>query len=403
MRLWFNLTHKTSRKLDFVDFLFVCIASLSILSLVFMIGEISLSDKEARNFFDSQRLFFEFIRWVANTFGQTDYIVKTPILILHFLNLMLLYGICRHTLKHKRDSIIAILIYILLPAVNFSSLLLVESNWIIFITLFIGYITARYNKPPLFLLLFFSFFSPGTLIITLGIALYMLRNKKIKTFLFCSVCIIVNYILYDLDIGGKPQGYILETLGQMAMLYSPLLFVYYVYTIYWGIVQKNNILAYIAGTSIVFCILLSLRQNINFYILIPQSLVGIPILTLCFLNDLRSHLPDFRAKHYMFSSIILLFLLLETLLFFGNKITYFFSQKPNFASSYYFNKEIAKQIKDFNISSIYTQQESLRAPLRFYGINPDKRYHLISTRNKKSDINVSYNGVSIVRYNLKKN
>ncbi|MCE3039744.1 hypothetical protein [Helicobacter anatolicus] len=400
IRLWFNLTHQTSRKLDFIDILFIFIAGCSVLLFIFMINELSLSEKEVKNFFNNSSLLFVCSRWLTQYFSQTDLIAKTPLLVLHFFNLMLLYGICRHILKHKSDSLVAIFIYILLPGVNFATLFLIESNQIIFTTLAVGYIITRYKKIPIILLLILSLFSAGTIIVVLGIAVFALRNKHYKTFLFCLLCAGINYFIYDLDINGKPQGYILDTLGQMAMLYSPLLFIYYAYSIYWGIIHKNSPLAYIAGSSIIFCILLSLRQDINFYTLIPQSLIGIPILIQCFFNDLRTHLPQFRTKHYILSSLIIIFLFCETSLFLGNKITYLFSQKPNFASNYYFTKEIAQQLKDMHITAIKTNS-SLAMQLEFYGIYKSHTPELLPTKTNNSDITIIYNGRAIKKYNIK--
>ncbi|SQH71689.1 hypothetical protein [Helicobacter mustelae] len=405
LRLWFHLTHQTSRRLDIMDILFVCIACSWLFLLLFMVGEISLSQKEAWNFFFNEDPFFTAFRAIFHALAFLrlggDYTLKIPLLFLNICNLFLLYGICRHTLRHKCDSLIAILICITLPAVNFSALLLVESGWVLFLSLLICYFLTRYKQVPLFLLFFLALLSSGVLILSLGIALFMLKTKHYKTAIFCLACAILNYCLYDFGIDGIPRGYFLDTLGQLALLYSPLLFVYYVYSIYWGIVHKQSLLAYIAGTSLVFCILLSLRQNIDFYTLAPQSLVGIPVMVQCFLNDLRTHLPQFRTKHYIISSILLFALFLQTAMIFGNKITYFFSDKPNFAANYYFSKEIARALKDYGITAIKAPK-SLTLPLQFYGIQKGGDFILEPTKSKKADIQIRYNHTAIVRFNLEK-
>ncbi|WP_104697983.1 MULTISPECIES: hypothetical protein [unclassified Helicobacter] len=403
IRLWFVLSQRTSRKLDLVDFFFVLISILSIALLAFMISEISISDKEARNLFYNKHIFFGFLNFLNSYFEQSDYIVKAPLLILHFFNLMLLYGICRHTLKHKSHSLICILIYTALPGVNLSALLLFESSWIIFFTFLVGYIYTRYKKTPWFLLFVLSFSIPDVIILFLGIAVFMLKNKNFKGFAFSLLCLGLNICISNFNISGRPQAYFLETLAQIAVLYSPLLFIYYVYSIYWGIIHKNNPLSYIAGTGIVFCIILSLRQNINFYTLVPQSLIALPIMAQCFLNDLKIRLPQFRKQHYFSASIVILFLILQTGFIFGNKVTYFFSNKPNFASSYYFAKEIATQLKRLDITAIRTQSISLRLQLRYYGIKDNQNLLLISTKDKKSaDIIVSYNNTPIYLFKIQK-
>lgn len=403
IRIWFALSQKTSRKLDLIDLFFFLISFFSIALLAFMIGEISISDKEARNLFYSDHIFFNFLNFLNSHFQQNDYAIKIPLLVLHFFNLMLLYGICRHTLKHKSYSLICILIYIALPGVNLSALLLFESSWIIFFTFLVGYIYVRYKKIPWVLLFILSFLISGIIILFLGIAVFLLKNKNFKGFAFCLLCLVLNVYISHFNIGGRPQTYFLETLAQIAVLYSPLLFIYYAYSIYWGMIHKNNLLCYIAGTSVVFCILLSLRQNINFYTLVPQSLIALPIMVQCFLNDLKVRLPQFRKRHYFFASIVILFLILQIGFIFGNKVTYFFSNKPNFASSYYFAKEIATQLKRLDITAIHTQSISLRLQLSFYGIKDNRGLALIPTKDKRhADIIVSYNNTPIYLFKIQK-
>lgn len=403
VRLWINLSHKTSRKLDIIDLFFILIVIFSSGIIIIMFHELSLSEKELNNLFHNNHFFFGFLRILVEFFGKNDFILKLPLLILHIFNLMLLYGICRHTLKNKSHSLICIMVYILLPGVNLSVILLIECSWIIFLTFFIGYIYTRYKKIPILLLAILSIATAGATILLVAIAIFSLKNKQNKIFVYCIICLAVNWYLYDFDIGGKPQTYFLETLAQIAILYSPILFIYYAYSIYWSLRHQNTILPYIAATSIVCCIILSLRQNINFYILIPQSLVALPIMIQCFINDLRIRLPQFRKNHFIFASLILFFLILQTSIIFGNKITYFFSNKPNFASNYYFAKEIATELKKLNINAIHITSSSLRKQLAFYGIRDNKNLVLLPSKSlKKSDIIISYNNTPIYLFQIYK-
>ena len=401
-RLYRSRTQKTSRKLDIIDLFFCLIAALSLGVLAFMIGELSLSDREVKNFFNDPHLFFSLMRYLAESFGQNDFTLKLPLLFLHFLNLNLLYGISRHMLRHKSDSLICVLIYALLPGVNLGALFLVESSWITFFSLLVGYIYVRYKTLPLLLLSLLALLSSGAMVLLLGIGIFTLKHQRIKTFLLCMVGAGLNFYLFDFDVGGRPETYFLGTLGRIAMLYSPLLFLYYAYSIYWGLRQKDNLLAYISATSIAFCIILSLRQNINFYILIPQSLLALPVMLQCFLTDLRVRLPQFRKGHYIFAGLVLVLLLAQSGILLGNKITYLFSPKPNFASSYYFAKEIASELKARRITAIHTPSTALRTQLRFYGIGDSKTLSLLPTYpSKKADISIAYNGRIISSFSIK--
>lgn len=388
-KLWIYLSKKTSRKFDSIDALFGVIILGIYTFLIFMIEETSISEREAKNFFENPDFLYVFARWICSIFGQNDLALKSPMLALHFINLSLLYGICRRIFRKKQDSLYVILIYGLLPGANFSALIFSQSAWIASFSLFVGYIYTRYKKFPLVLIALVSMLDSGAFVLLLGAGGFFIIRKDLKTALTCLICLGINLYLYGLDIGGRPQAYFLETLGQIAMLYSPILFIYYIYSIYWGL-RKGSFLSYIAASSILCCFLLSFRQNIDFYTLIPQSLIGLPVMAQCFLNDLRMHLKPFRKPYYFFASCALLALVLQSSITFGNKLTYIFSSRPNFASSYYFSKEIANALKSRGITAI-SAPANLQYQLRFYGIPKSPHFFLTPVKkNSKADITISY-------------
>lgn len=399
--LWVRLSKETSRKFDFLDVCFFLMALVSCTFLVFMIQETSISEREARNFFENPHIIYVFSRWLCSIFGQNDLTLKFPMLVLHFINLSLLYGICRRRFQKKYDSLYAVLIYILLPGANFSALFFSQSAWIVSFTLFVGYIYTRYQKLPLILIALVGLLDSGAFVLLLGACSFFISRKDLKNTLICVLCILINLYFYNPDIGGRPQTYFLETLGRIAMLYSPPLFVYYTYSIYWGF-RKKDFLSYIAATSLLYCFLLSFRQNIDFYTLVPQSLIGLPVMLECFLNSLRSRLQSFRKVHYFFAASALFILILETSAIFGNKLTYMFSSRPNFASNYYFSKEIAHSLKENGITAI-SAPANLQYQLRFYGIPRSPHFTLLPIRDKSNaDIIISYSNREIHRFKILK-
>lgn len=389
----------THQKYDYTNLLFLLITLLAFLFLYAMIHELSISEKEARNFFENQGIFFYFIRWISGVFGQNDYVLKIPVLILHFVNLWILYAICRRTFKKKKDSLYVVVIYLLLPGANINALLFSQGVWISTLTLIIGYLYTRFHHFPPLALLILSLLDSGAILILTGIAIHSLINKDYKLIITCSLCILINYYIHPFDISGRPQAYFLQTLGQISMLYSPILFVYYMYSIYWGI-KRIKALAYIGSSSIFSCFLLSLRQDIDLYTLMPQSLIALPIMIECFFSQMRTRLPCFRKPYYLFASLSLLLLFIQTSIIFGNKFTYFFSQNPNFASNYYFTKELIEALKQKGIQSI-TPPLNMKYQFRFYNIPENPHLKLIQvTKHAKSDIHISYNKKEILYYRI---
>ncbi|PAF49538.1 hypothetical protein BKH41_02425 [Helicobacter sp. 12S02232-10] len=402
LRFWLERHSQTKRAFDIVDIFFLVIAFCSVCLQFLMISQMSVSYKEAYGFFYEKNFVFDLVRLSTGIFGQNDYALRGPFVVIHFLNMLLVYAISRNYLKKPTDSLFAVLVYAMLPGINFSAVLLVKSGLIIFVSLLICYINIRYKKIP-YILLFVSIFTDSSSsVLFLAVTFYAIKNKMPKTIIYCLCGFAINMHLFDLDIRGRPQGHFLDILGEMAMLFSPFLFVYYNYTLYWAITKhQNNLMTYISVTSLMFALLLSIRQNIDSEIFVPMSVVGLPVMIKSFFNDMRIRLPRFRTRYKMRFFLVFAVLLLETLFLFGNKWSYFFSAKDNFASSYYVVKELANALKKYGINAIYTKDERLALRLQFYGINKGKELRLIKIPNgAKGDIGIEYMGRNIRSYNI---
>jgi hypothetical protein len=45
--------------------------------------------------------------------------------------------------------------------------------------------------------------------------------------------------MYSFDTGGKPKGYFLDALGVYAAIFSPLLFLYFIYSMYRILIKEE--------------------------------------------------------------------------------------------------------------------------------------------------------------------
>ena len=96
-------------------------------------------------------------------------------------------------------------------------------------------------------------------------------------------------------------------------------------------------------------------------------------------------------------------LLVETILLFGNKITYLFSPKPNFAYSYYVAKDLANELKKRDIQALKIADSNLAMRLRFYDISVGNNACLYQDKPKglrSEKIAISYLGVPVATYFL---
>lgn len=378
---------------------FFAILLLDCFFLLLMSSEISISYREALSFF-SQDNFAGFIAHISTQwFGQNDIALRLPFLLAHLANLCFVFGICNHYLKKPIDSLLCVGIFALLPGINVIAILVSKSVFVLFFALLLCYLHIKRFNAIFFPLCFLaSFLDYSFSIIFLALLLYAFRHKHNHTLIFSLVCFGINMYFFNPQINGIPSGHFLDTIGLLALLYSPVLFVYYVYTLYHRISKKEHtLILYIGATSILFTLLLSLRQEIDLHTFLPLSAVGLPVMIKVFMHDLRIRLKDFRRSYVRRFYILLLPLLFEFFFLAGNKIIFLFD-KHHFLDNVYYAKEIAKELKARDIYALQTNPR-LQEQLRFYGIKNSPSLQLIPQNG--GEIKVRYLGVKVREYALK--
>lgn len=367
--------------------------------LLFMSSEISISYREALSYF-SQNSFAGGIANISTRwFGANDIALRLPFLFAHLGSLSLLFGICNHYLKKPIDSLLCVGIFALLPGINVIAILVSKSVFVLFFAFLLCYLHIKRFNAIFFPLCFVaSFLDYSFSIIFLALLLYAFRHKHNHTLLFSLVCFGINMYFFKPQINGVPSGHFLDTIGLLALLYSPILFVYYVYTLYHRITKKEHtLILYIGATSILFTLLLSLRQEIDLHTFLPLSAVGLPVMIKVFMHDLRIRLKNFRHAYVRRFYILLLPLLFEFSLLAGNKVIFLFD-KHHFLDNVYYAKEIAKELKERDIYALQTSPR-LQEQLRFYGIKNSPSLQLFAQ--KGGEIKVKYLGVIVREYALK--
>lgn len=366
--------------------LFCLILGINVGMLLFACGDLSIHHREAAGVFYSQDLLFVVVRFFLDTFGWNDYVLRLPLILLHIGNMFLMYRISRLYLKKPRDSLIVVLVYALLPGVMLSALLVLKSGFIIFVSLLCCYYQMRFKRMP-YVMMFVAVFLDGSFaVLFFALFFYTLRNKNTLGMFITLVFFAFNMYIFGFDVSGSPRNYFLQNLGKMALYFSPLLLVYYFYTIVNALKKQNNILVDIGATSMFFVMLLSLRQDVDLESLFPMSVVALPVAIRHFFADMRVRLPNFRAVYVRRFVVIFALLCMQSLVLYGNKVLYLFGVQNHFASSYYISKDVANVLQSRGIESIKVSDSRLELALRFYGIKSEKNPYLLPI----TDLNESY-------------
>lgn len=383
------------------DFLFCILLFFNILFLIFFTTEISIYYKELQNLMLNEsieakiaNLSIKLLQWV-----NKDIALRIPFILIHGINCILLYLISNIVLKNEGDKLLSVVIFMLIPGVGLEALLVSKATLITFLTLMIVYISLRHNKIEYFSFILLMFLGPSASIVILSLFFYSLMHKQIKNVIFAIICFAINMYIFS-PIRGVPNAYFLDTVGLFAILFSPVLFVYYCYGIYFNVFKsKPNLLALIPFVGLIFILILSVRQEIKFELFMPPIVIGVPLVVLKLQSDIRMRLSYFNKIYRFRFYTIFIFLLIENIILFGNKITYLFNPQLNFAASFYGAKEIANLLKQKGIKEVHTTDKNLQDKLNFYGIKDSSKFNLIPAY--QGELKIIYMNRIIGSYDIK--
>ena len=379
------------------NWIFILLLTFHTVVLLYLTNEFSISYKEADIFFNGDiSLLTLLTNFSTHIFGQNDFALRIPFILSYIGSAILLYIMTKDFFKTEFQRLISVAIFMLLPGINSAALLVNESIIVVFLTLL--YLTIyKYKKRHCYvLLILFLFIDNSFSILFLGLFFYSLAKKDNKLLVVSLVLFGMSMSYFGFDVTGKPKSYLLDTFAIYASIFSPILFLYFFYTIYRiGIKQEKEIVWYISATALGLSLIFSLRQHIKIEDFAPFVVIAIPLMVKLFSHSLNVRLKEFRKWHNYLLRLTIGILILSFLTLVFNKYIYVFLEKSNrhFTYRYHIAKELSNELKKRGIHAIYTSDSKLALRLKFYGIESSKKYYL-STRL----INNNYKVIDIVYF-----
>lgn len=378
------------------------------IALVFVSNTLSISYKESLNVFENNSL----LTLITNTslflFGQNDFALRFPFIIFYILSVILIHENTKNYFKHESDRFTSTLIFMFLPGVLSASLLVNSAIIVTFLTLLYIYLYQKTKEHNYMLLLIFLFVDNSFSIFFLALFLYSLSKKSQDKILYLTaVLFILSMLIYGFDSTGKPKGFLVDTFAIYASIFSPLLFLYFFYSIYRvGIKFERSLVWYISTTALIFSIVFSFRQHIYIEDYAPYVIISVPLMVKLFFHTLRIRLKQFRKRHHFFSILVLIMLTLNVLLTLYNKPIYLFLDNPkkHFAYKYHIAKELASFLKSNNIDEVYSDDKKMIQRLKFYNIKKGDKYFisLHEFENYNTHIVIKYHGKIVADIYIRK-
>jgi hypothetical protein len=350
-----------------------------LLSLFYSANSMSISYGEALNVFKNTSLLTILTNSSIYIFGQNDIALRLPFILFYLLCLLLMFYLSKDFFKKQSDRYISLSIFMILPGLISASLLVNSAIVVTFLVLLYVLYYQKLKKHSYALLVLFLFVDNSFAILYLALFFFSLRHKDKKLLIISLVLFVISMSIYGFDSSGKPRGFLVDTFAIYATIFSPLLFIYFFYTVYRsGIKRERGLIWYIATTSLIFSFILSFRQRINIEDYAPYVVIFLPYMVRTFLHTIRVRLPQFRNKYYIISSLVLIVLFTNLFFTIVNKPLYMLVEDPkkHFIYKYDYAKQLALNLKENNINNIYTDDEKLSLRLKFYNINSGDEFYL---------------------------
>ena len=377
-------------------YILLLLLGVDALILFFQTSEISISTAEAELLYGSFS-FLQFITKVSlSIFGQNDFGLRFVMILLHLFSTLLLYKISKNYIHLKRNRLWLVLLFIMLPGVVSSAIVVNDAGIIIFGLFLYIYVSQSYSeKYSLAFLLFLALLNHGFVYLFLGLVIYAIIHRKKHQLYFNLFYLSINIYLYGLDLNGFPRGHFLDTIGVYSAILTPIVFIYIVYTLYRRfLAKKMDQVWYIAVTALLYSLVVSFRQQVSLEYFAPYLIVALPLAAQTFISSYRVRLRIYRKRYKLIFTLAFLFLFINFITVLFNKELYLVLDNPkkHFAYKMHVAKELATVLKKREIHCVSTNKD-LAIRLKFYGISQCDTYHLkeLPLKDiKNSDVTISY-------------
>jgi hypothetical protein len=283
----------------------------------------------------------------------------------------------------------------LIPGMIISSIVIDKAVYLIFLTLLFIFLYEKIRILTYILLLTYVFFDKSLIFLYLGLVFYSMYKKDTKFLIFNLILLSINANYFEYQIHGKPKGYFIDVFGVYFLVFSPFIFLYFLYAMYKNLFCKKDIVFFISAIAFFVSIFLSFRQKIKIDDFGPYTLIFVLNMTKIFLKSYKVRLPKFRIFYKMLFIFLFSSLIIFDIALFLNKYT----PAKKLSYSFYFIKPLVKILKYKNINHISSNNKKLFKILEFYGISSGNKYYV---HYKKNSVSIFHNKKLILKINVSK-
>ncbi len=374
--------------------LFAALLGIDFLLLVLQIRGLSIGYHEAQIVYGDTSALRLLLDLSFSLFGRGDYSLRLPMIALHLVSVLFLYAIARYYVTRENDRLWIVLIYVLLPGVISSALVVDNAGLMIAVLFAFVYGYLRYGSYALVFFPLLLWIDPAFAYLFFAFTLYALYRQEYLSAAAGTLFLFLSLYLFGIRVGGAPESRFLDLIGVYSAIFSPIVFVYLFYVLHRRLITKEwDLIGFIATSAFTISMLLSFRQKVQLQTFAPFVILALPLAAQMFFRTYRIRLQEFRRRYRILFYMALGALLLNALAVFSNPWMYRFLDDParHFSYPMHVAKTLAQTLHRENIRCIDAGDEKLQLRLRFYGITQCDECRFEKTfRSGSQKVTISY-------------
>ena len=341
-------------------------------ALLYLANTIPIGPHEANIYYTDNSVLY-FLTHLSEEYFNSSLAFRFPFVLFGFLNIFLFFMMSKLYFYRLEDSYLATTVYLLLPGI-ITSIIVVNISVLVMslVLLFIIFYEKKFVIGEALMMLLLLLFHDASIIFFIALAIFFAFRRERKLFLI-SIAFSATALLYfnGLDISGKPKGEFLQLFGLYMALFSPLVFLYFFYSLYriW-LREKKDILWYISVISFIFSILLSLRQQVDMTDFAPYVIVSVVLMVVTYHKTLYVRLPLFQKSYRLGYNILFGSLIVSALIIILHPLFFYFieDKTKHFAYAFYEPYWQVLELKEIEKNCYTVKNQKVQYQLKYYGI-----------------------------------
>jgi len=344
------------------------------IAVFYLAATTPISPHEAKILYTSQDIASTFMK-LGESFISGFFGLRVFFILFGFVSILFFYEFSRRYFSKREDAYLSTFIFMLLPGiVTGSTLVNVAIIVLPLVLLFVLLYEKKHFVLLPFIMLALFFIHEASIIFFIAVLIYAVihKDKKLAT-LSGAFLIAFVYLAKGIEIGGRPSGHFAEVFGLYAAVFSPLVFLYFFYTMYRILLrEKKTLLWYISFTALAFSLILSIRQRVSITDFAPYVMIAIPLMIDVYHRSLRVRLPEFQKRYKLGFKVVIFSLFLSVFVIVLYQVMFFVltDHKVYFSNRIYAPYFLAKELKSKGIHCKDTSNVRERYQLQYYNITP---------------------------------